>query len=242
MGTYYYRVNTTLPHLSDSRVRKALAMGINRKLIVEKVSKCGQKTAYSFTPPGTSEYYPDTVVEFNPEKGKELLTEAGYPNGEGFPTIEILFNTQEGHRKIAEAIQQMWKVNLGINVEIYNTDWKVYLSRQDNLDYQISRAGWIGDYQDPNTFLEIMRPGRGNNQTGWTNYEYEKLVAEANKTSDQEERYKKLMEAERILIDEMPLIPIYTYVKQFQIHPDVKGWDANILDHHHPKFVYLERD
>ncbi len=242
MGTYYYRVNTTLPHLSDSRVRKALAMGINRKLIVEKVSKCGQKTAYSFTPPGTSEYYPDTVVEFNPEKAKELLTEAGYPDGDGFPTIEILFNTQEGHRKIAEAIQQMWKVNLGINVEIYNTDWKVYLSRQDNLDYQISRAGWIGDYQDPNTFLEIMRPGRGNNQTGWVNYEYERLVAEANKTSDQEERYKKLMEAERILIDEMPLIPIYTYVKQFQIHPDVKGWDANILDHHHPKFVYLERD
>ena len=87
-----------------------------------------------------------------------------------------------------------------------------------------------------------MRPGRGNNQTGWANYEYEKLVAEANKTSNQEERYKKLMEAERILIDEMPLIPIYTYVKQFQIHPDVKGWDANILDHHHPKFVYLERD
>jgi oligopeptide transport system substrate-binding protein len=122
MGTYYYRVNTTLPHLSDSRVRKALAMGINRKLIVEKVSKCGQKTAYSFTPPGTSEYYPDTVVEFNPEKAKELLTEAGYPDGDGFPTIEILFNTQEGHRKIAEVIQQMWKVNLGINVEIYNTD------------------------------------------------------------------------------------------------------------------------
>ena len=217
-------------------------MGINRKLIVEKVSKCGQKTAYSFTPPGTSEYYPDTVVEFNPEKAKELLTEAGYPDGDGFPTIEILFNTQEGHRKIAEAIQQMWKVNLGINVEIYNTDWKVYLSREMVGDFQVSRAGWIGDYEDPNTFLDLMRPNRGNNKTGWENIEYDQLLELANSTNDQVLRYEYLNQAEKLLISEMPIIPIYTYVRQYQISSDVKGWYPNIIDTHHPKYIYLERE
>ena len=136
----------------------------------------------------------------------------------------------------------MWQQNLGINVELVNQDWKVYLSREMIGDFQVSRAGWIGDYEDPNTFLDTMRPNRGNNKTRWDNYEFDGLLAKANATLDQEERYKILMEAERLLIDEMPIAPIYTYVRVYQLHEDVKGWYPNILSHHHPKYIRIERD
>ena len=241
MGTYFYRVNTLHPVLKNKDVRLALAYAINRKQIVEKVSKCGQAAAYSFTPPGSAGYEPDTEVPFNPELARSLLADSGYENGEGFPVLEILFNTQEGHRKIALAIQQMWQENLGISVELVNQDWKVYLAREMTGDFQISRAGWIGDYEDPNTFLDTLRPNRGNNKTGWENKEYDRLLEIANSTNEQSLRYKYLMEAERLLISEMPIIPIYTYVRQYQLSSDVKGWYPNLLDTHHPKFIYLER-
>ena len=241
MGTYFYRVNTLHPVLKDKRVRKALAFALNRTQIVEKVSKCGQQAAYSFTPPGSAGYEPDTEVPFNPELAQLLLKEAGYPNGEGFPVLEILFNTQEGHRKIALAVQQMWQQNLGISVQLVNQDWKVYLAREMTGDFQISRAGWIGDYEDPNTFLDTLRPNRGNNKTGWENKEYDDLLELANATNDQSLRYKYLMQAEQLLIGEMPIIPIYTYVRQYQLSNDVQGWYPNLLDTHHPKFIYLER-
>ena len=155
-------------------------------------SKCGQKPAYSFTPPGSDGYFPETSIPFDPDLAKTLLSEAGYPNGEGFPKLEILFNTQEGHRKIALAIQQMWQENLGIEVELVNQDWKVYLSRERVGDFQISRAGWIGDYEDPNTFLDTLRPNRGNNKTGWENPKYVELLSLANRTIDRDKRYEIL--------------------------------------------------
>ena len=135
----------------------------------------------------------------------------------------------------------MWQENLGISVELVNQDWKVYLAREMTGDFQISRAGWIGDYEDPNTFLDTLRPNRGNNKTGWENEEYDQLLELANSTNEQSLRYQYLMEAERLLISEMPIIPIYTYVRQYQLSDDVKGWHPNLLDTHHPKFIFLER-
>ena len=242
MGTYFYRFNTKNEVLSDVRVRKALAYSIDREKIVETVTKCGQIPAYSFTPPGSNGFFPDTKIPYDVELAKELLKEAGYESGIDFPKLEILFNTSEGHRKVALAVQQMWQQNLGINVELVNQDWKVYLSREMIGDFQVSRAGWIGDYEDPNTFLDTLRPNRGNNKTGWENPEFDRLVALANATLDQDERYEILMQAERLLIDEMPIAPIYTYVRVYQLHEDVKGWYPNILSHHHPKYIRIERD
>jgi oligopeptide transport system substrate-binding protein len=242
MGTYFYRLNTNNPYLSDVKVRKALAYSIDRKLLVEKVTKCGQIPAYSFTPPGSNGYEPTTSIPFDPELAKQLLTEAGFDLENKFPKLEILFNTNEDHRKVALAIQQMWQQNLGIEVELVNQDWKVYLSREMVGDFQVSRAGWIGDYEDPNTFLDLMRPNRGNNKTGWEDESYDDLVAKANSTNDQVERYQLLNEAENMLIDNMPIIPLYTYVRSYQLSPDVKGYNPHILDHHHPKFIYLDRD
>ena len=242
MGTYFYRLNTNNSVLKDVRVRKALAYSIDRKLLVDKVTKCGQIPAYSFTPPGSNGYQPETSITFDPELAKQLLNEAGYSDNNAFPKLEILFNTNEDHRKVALAIQQMWQQNLGISVELVNQDWKVYLSREMVGDFQVSRAGWIGDYEDPNTFLDLMRPNRGNNKTGWENAAYDSLVAKANSTNDQTERYKLLNEAEKILIENMPIIPLYTYVRNYQLSSDVKGYNPHILDHHHPKFIYLERE
>ena len=242
MGTYFYRLNTTNPYLNDVKVRKALAYSIDRRLLVDKVTKCGQIPAYSFTPPGSNGYQPTTSIPFDPELAKQLLFEAGFNSENKFPKLEILFNTNEDHRKIALAIQQMWQQNLGIEVELVNQDWKVYLSREMVGDFQVSRAGWIGDYEDPNTFLDLMRPNRGNNKTGWEDQDYDSLMARANSTNNQVDRYKLLDEAEKILIDNMPIIPLYTYVRSYQLSPDVKGYNPHILDHHHPKFIYLERD
>ncbi len=242
MGTYFYRINTKNETLSDVRVRKALAYSINRQLLVDKVTQCGQIPAYSFTPPGSNGYQPATEIPYDPVLAKQLLSEAGYSSDNPFPKLEILFNTNEGHRKVALAVQQMWQNELGIEVELVNQDWKVYLSREMVGDFQISRAGWIGDYEDPNTFLDLMRPNRGNNKTGWENMDFDALVEEANTINDQEKRYELLNEAEKILIDNMPIIPLYTYVRVYQLSPDVKGFNPHILDHHHPKFIYLERD
>ena len=242
MGTYFYRLNTKNPVLTDVRVRKALAYSIDRKKLVEKVTKCGQIPAYSFTPPGSAGYQPDTEIPFDPELAKQLLVEAGYGPGNEFPKLEILFNTNEDHRKLALAIQQMWQQNLGVNIVLVNQDWKVYLAREMIGDFQVSRAGWIGDYEDPNTFLDTLRPNRGNNKTGWENEEYDRLIEQANSENNQEARYALLGRAEKILIDEMPIIPLYTYVRSYQLSSDVKGYYPNYLDHHHPKYIYLERD
>ena len=242
MGTYFYRINTENEVLKDVRVRKALAYSIDRQLLVDKVTKCGQIPAYSFTPPGSNGYQPTTEIPFDPILAKSLLEEAGFSEQNPFPKLEILFNTNEDHRKLALAVQQMWQINLGIEVELVNQDWKVYLNREMIGDFQISRAGWIGDYEDPNTFLDLMRPNRGNNKTGWENMEYDALVEKANTINNQAERYKLLYQAEEILIKNMPVIPLYTYVRAYQLSPDVKGFSPHILDHHHPKFIYLERD
>jgi oligopeptide transport system substrate-binding protein len=242
MGTYFYRINTENEVLKDVKVRKALAYSIDRQLLVDKVTKCGQIPAYSFTPPGTNGYQPTTEIPFDPVLAKSLLDEAGFSEENPFPKLEILFNTSEDHRKLALAIQQMWQINLGIEVELVNQDWKVYLNREMIGDFQISRAGWIGDYEDPNTFLDLMRPNRGNNKTGWENMEYDALVQKANTINNQAERYELLYKAEEILIENMPVIPLYTYVRAYQLSPDVKGFSPHILDHHHPKFIYLERD
>ena len=142
---------------------------------------------------------------------------------------------------MAQAIQQMWKENLNIDVQLTNTDWKVYLSRQSIGDYSIARAGWIGDYVDPKTFLDMMVTGRGNNQTGWSNSEYDRLLVKAAQSPSQEERFKNFYKAEEILIDELPIIPIYTYTRIYMLNQDVKGWSPNLLDTHPYQFVYLER-
>jgi oligopeptide transport system substrate-binding protein len=239
-GTYYYTLNTTVPPLDNPRVRMALAMSIDRKAIVENVTKGGQLPAHTFTPPDTLGYTSNASVPYDVEQARQLLAEAGYPDGQGFPEIRLLFNTLETHHKIAVAIQQMWKQALNINISLYNQDWKVYLDSMRTMNYQMARAAWIGDYIDPNTFLDMFVTDGGNNRTGWSNAEYDDLIARAAGETDQQQRFALFQRAEAILMDEVPIIPIYTYARIFLKSPDVKGWYPNIMDYHPYKYVYLE--
>ena len=241
-GTYFYRLNTTRPPLDDVRVRHALSLALDRRTIVEKVAVGNESPANSFTPPQPEiGFMLDTELHFDPARARALLAEAGYPGGQGIRPLELLYNTSEGHRKVAEGVQEMWRQHLGIDVRLLNQDWKVYLQKQRELQYDISRAGWIGDYEDPNTFLDIMVTDRGNNETGWSNREYDRLVARA-ASQRGAKRIQTLLRAERILMQDRPVLPLYVYTTKYLKHPDVKGWHANLLDNHPPKHLYLERD
>jgi oligopeptide transport system substrate-binding protein len=240
LGTYFYRVNVTKPPLNDKRVREALAMAIDREAIVKDITKAGELPAYNLTPPGTAGYTCRTHIEENIAKAKQLLAEAGYPDGQGMPRVEILYNTLEAHRTIAEAIQQMWKTKLGVDARLVNEEWKVYLDAQRTLDYQVCRAAWIGDYVDPNSFLDMWLTGGGNNETGWSNPAYDRLIAQAAATVDPQQRLEVFQKAEAILMDDMPIIPIYFYTTHFLKRPEVKGWYPTLLDNHPYKYVYLE--
>ena len=240
LGTYFYRLNIKTPQLQDRRVRRALGMAIDREKLVENITKGGQIPAYTMTPPGTMGYYPKSTLAFDPEGAKNLLSEAGYPNGEGFPTIEILYNTNEGHRKIAVALQEMWKEYLNIDIKLLNQEWKVYLATESAGDYQISRGGWIGDYVDPNNFLDMFLCGGGNNRTGWCNEEYDRLILEvAPSQSSHEERLAVFQQAETMLLDDMPIIPVYTYTSVKLVDSSVENLDGNILNQAMYKDIYL---
>jgi oligopeptide transport system substrate-binding protein len=240
LGTYFYRINVTRPPLNDKRVRRALALAIDREAIVKDVTRGGQMPAYFFTPPGTAGYTCRAQLKEDVTEARRLLAEAGYPEGRGFPTVKVLFNTLESHQKIAEALQQMWKKNLGIDVQLGNEEWKVYLDAQRTMDYQICRMAWIGDYDDPNSFLDMWLTGGGNNETGWSNPEYDKLIEQAARTHDPSARFEVFQKAEAILLDEMPLIPIYFYTRVHLQRPEVKGWFPTLLDNHPYKYVFLE--
>lgn len=240
MGVYFYRINVTRKPFDDVRVRKALAYSIDKKLLVDKVTKGGQIPATGFVPPGLKGYETSDAAEFQPELARRLLAEAGYPGGRGFPDVEILINTSEAHRKIAEALQAMWRKELGVNIGIYNQEWKVYLDSQSNLDYDLVRAGWIADYAYPNTFLDIFTTGNGNNDTGWSNQRYDTLIGRARTAQTDEQRMAILQEAEQVLMEDMPIIPIYWYTRTYLKSTLIEGWHPKALDNHPIKYVSLK--
>ena len=177
LTAYFYRLNVTRPELKDPRVRRALAMAIDKAAITERVTRAGETPATNLCPPGMTGYTPPVGAKFDPAGAKKLLAEAGFPGGRGLPTIEILYNDLDAHRTIAETIQQMWKENLGISTELRGLEWGVYLDSTHKLDYDVARAGWVADYSDPNTFLDMFVTGGENNQTGWSNARYDELIA-----------------------------------------------------------------
>ena len=239
LGTYIYKFNVTRPPLNDKRVRKALAMAIDRQAITETILRAGQEPAYFLTPPDTSGYTCQTKVKEDVAAARKLLAEAGYPDGKNFPTVEVLFNTLQTHKAIAEALQQMWKKNLNIDIVLHNEEWKVYLDSMRRTNYSLGRFAWIGDYVDPSTFLDLFTTDSGNNETGWSNAEYDRLARLAANTGDKAARYDAFQKAEAILMDEMPILPIYFYTQSRLIRPSIQGWHPNVIDDYDFKSIYL---
>ena len=241
LGTYYYLLNTNKEPLNDVRVRQALSLSIDRDMLTSTVLQGTAFPAYSITPPDTLGYYPPRLFGFNPEKAQQLIAEAGYPDGENWPGIEIIYNTSEAHRKIAVAIQQMWSSVLNIQVTLSNQEWKVYLDSVDQMEFDIARRGWIGDYVDPNNFLDLFISEGGNNSTGYANAVYDDLILKkSTKAADRESRYQIFYRAETMLMQAMPIIPIYTYTSKHLIHRSVKGLPSNLMDSLNLKYVWLE--
>lgn len=240
LGTYFYRLNVTKPPFDDPRVRRAFAMAVDRESIVRDVLRAGQAPAYGFTPPNTAGYTCDSAIPYDVETARRLLAEAGYPNGEGLPPIELLYNTAESHKLVAEAIQNMWRTALNVDVSILNQDWKVYLATMNNLDYQIARSAWVGDFIDPINFLECFTTGNGNNRTGYSNATFDDLIARAACEPDTANRLALFRKAEAILLEDAPLIPIYYYRRVYLKSPSVKGWHSNVLGYISFKRLYLD--
>ncbi len=239
-ANYFYRINTTRPPVDDVRVRKALSLSIDRESMIRNLLQGNERVATGFAPGGIGDYDAPIREVYNPDKARALLAEAGYPGGKGFPPVELLFNTSDNHRKIAEAIQSMWRNELGIDVSLTNQEWKVYLDSTKEMQYDIARAGWVGNLY-PYSFLRTLLSYSPNNDTGFYNAEYDALLEESSRTMDKEKRHALVRQAEEILLSEEPVIPLYWYTNVFLINPKVKNWTAKLVDQRPMKFVYLEK-
>jgi oligopeptide transport system substrate-binding protein len=225
-------LNTTRPPLDDRRVRHALSMAIDREEIVRVGTGAGEIPARSLVPPYLPEYRQQPTEGYGPVRAPVLLREAGYPEGRGFPKLEIHYNTHEQHQAIAELVRKQWQRELGINVSLRNEEWGSYLDTQQQMKYSVSRRAWGGDYLDPNTFLNMYITDGDNNKTGFSNPEYDRLIDEAAKEVDETKRMDMLQQAERILMDELPIIPIFFYVSRNMVRPQIRGFYNNLQDDH----------
>jgi oligopeptide transport system substrate-binding protein len=240
LGTYYYTLNTSRPFLNDVKVRRALALAVDRAGISEKILRAGQQPAHAFTPPGTAGYTPDSRLATDFPAARRLLAEAGYPEGKGAPILEILLNTSDNHRIIAEAMQATWRAELGLEIRLLNMEGKSVLAARRAGDFQILRSSWIGDYNDPATFLSVWTADSGNNHSRWSNPAYDQLLFQAARTSDATARNALFQQAEALLLADAPFVPLYHYTHVFLLNPSVRGWHPTILDHHPYKHVWLE--
>ena len=243
LGTYYYLLNTNKPPLDDVRVRQALSLAVNREQLSKTVLHGANAPAYSITPPGTLGYQPPKLFDHDIGRARELLAESGYPDGKGWPGLDLTYNTSESHLKIAVALQQMWKEALNIDVTLTNQEWKVYLDSVDQMNFQMARRGWIGDYVDPNNFLDLFLCDGGNNNTGFCDPRYDDMILQqAPGAKTREERYAIFEEAETLLMEQMPIIPIYTYTSNHLKHPSVHGIPSNLMDFVNYRYVSLDNE
>jgi len=234
LGSYFLRFNCSKPPFNDSRVRKAFSMSIERKRITTKITRAGESTALSFVPPGISGYNAPKGLPENVTEARALLAAAGFPGGKGFPLTTYLYSEGELNEGVAIELQSMWKEELGVTVQLARQEWKVYLNSLGSLDYGIARSSWVGDYPDPNTFLDLFLSGSGNNRTGWSNASYDTMIAAASTETNPLKRFEILRKGEEFLVrDEVPIAPLFFYVG-IQLYDGSKfgGIEANVLDEH----------
>lgn len=242
LGVYYYLINTREPPFDNVLVRRALNLAIEKSKLGKYIVKGGQQEAWSMVHPGLESlgYKKAKGETYDPDKARELLAQAGYPEGKGFPHFQIMYNTLEGHKLVAEFIQQEWHKNLGISCDLDNMEWKVMLKKQHARDFKVSRMAWIGDYVDPLTFLDLWEGANPNNRTGWNHEEYNRLIAASMRETDPEERWRILQRAEQIFCEELPVIPIYYYVKSDLLQPWLTGYKTHLQGVHTARWFQVK--
>jgi len=244
LGTYFIRCNTTRKPFNDPRVRKALALAVDKERIVRSSPRPANG------PPIRSRRRASRAIirprgALRSERARKLLAEAGYPGGKGFPPFQYMFDAAAGgaakiHGKVAVELQQMWREQLGLNMELRQVEWKVYLADEERLDFDLNRSSWFGDYNDADTYLNMFMSNNGNNRTGWTNAAYDELIRSADRENDPARREQLFQHAETMLIrDECPIIPLFLYVGlSYYDDTKIKGVYNNILDYHPLNAIY----
>lgn len=230
-GDYFYRFNVTLEPFQNVNIRKAFAMAVDQQQIVEFVTKKGEKPAYGFVSYGfmdpSGKDFRETsgdLIKTNVEEAKKLLAKGMEEEGyDTLPEVTLTYSTSDSHKKIAEALQQMFKENLGVEVKLANMEWKVFAEEQTALKFQLSRSSFLADYADPINFLENFQTGLSMNRTGWSNAEYDQLIKDAKNEGDETKRYEMMYKAEKILFDEMPIFPLYFYNQAYLQNEAVTG-------------------
>ena len=247
VALYYYNLNPAVKPLNNVKVRKALSLALDRKVITDQITQGGQLPATAIVPPGllddTGKEFSDAnkdLIKTDIEEAKKLLTE-GLAEEKMTPAdvkLTILYNTSENHKKIAEAIQQMWNKELGINTTLENVEFKVKIDRENAHQFEISRSGWTGDYLDPMTFMDLWITGASNNYVNYSNPEYDKLVKEAQTSTDQKLRMDNMKKAEKMILEDMAIVPIYFYTHPYAVKPNVKGITKNAINY--PSLINAE--
>jgi oligopeptide transport system substrate-binding protein len=240
LETNYFRFNVTKPPFNDARVRRALSLAIDRTALVHSVLQDTKIPAHSLIPPNTAGYNSTGRAETDFAAARQLLADAGFPGGRGFPKVEIQYSSPVIEPKAVEAIQEMWRRELGIDVALAQLEYRVQIDNQHLLAFQISASRWIGDYNDPSTFTDLMTSQSGNNDTSWKNPAYDKLVDAAGREREEAKRYALLQQAEKLLLDEAPIAPIFFGTRTYLIRPEVKGWVPTLLGLHRYQTLSLE--
>jgi oligopeptide transport system substrate-binding protein len=237
LGTFFLRFNCAKGPFADLRVRKAFSMALDRKRITSKITRAGESDALSFVPPGIPGYEAPWGLPEDEQTARKLLAQAGYPGGKGFPLTTYLYSEGELNEGVAIELQSMWKERLGVTVQLARQEWKVYLNSLGSLDFGIARSSWVGDYPDPNTFLDLFLSESGNNRTGWKNATYDRLIHDAARAAadtDPRKRFEIMRHAEEFLVrDEAPISPLFFYVGiQLYDGNRLGGIEPNVLDEH----------
>lgn len=236
----FLRFNTTRAPFTDPRVRRALSLAIDRDAIATSVLRGAGTPARSFTPPECAGYTASASVPTDFDAARRLLAEAGFPGGQGLPALDLQLRNDEHQPRVGEVLQAQWKKELGVNLTLTPLEQKTWVQNQQTLNYALSGAGWIGDFVDPVTFLDLFVSGGGNNWTGWTSPAYDTLIRQAAATADPAARHEVFQRAEALLLEQAPIAPVFFGTRAYLIHPAVKGWEPSLLGLHQYKKVHLE--
>lgn len=241
LETYFFRLNVRRAPLNDQRIRRALSLAIDRDAIAQKILPGGRQPAPTLISSVIPGYTPAPRRAYDLAAARQLLAEAGHAGGAGLPPIEILYNNSEILRLVAEAIQQMWRRDLGLDIRLVNQEFKVVFASRRTGDYQILLGSWTADYLDATTFLDLWRSDSGNNHTGWADPAYDALSDQANRLADPAARGAVLTAAEALVLEAAPIIPIYFNTHVYLLHPAVRGWQPTPMDHSDYRYVWLEK-
>lgn len=246
IGTYYYALNLQDPIFKDNvKLRRALSLALDREILTGKITRSGEIPAYGWVP-AVEGYTPQEMDEKSLDKAarieraKQLYAESGYGSDKPLQ-LELLYNTSDNHKKLAVAVAAMWKQVLGVETRLRNEEWKVYINSRNQKQFQVVRSGWIGDYNDAYTFLSLFKSDVGDmNSAAYKSAEYDRLVHEAEIQTDASKRQQAMEQAERVLLSDMPIIPIYHYTTQHLVSPKVEGWQDNVMDVHPSRFLQVK--